>query len=269
MSETKWDDRRRTWWRLALARRMARLCDVALVSGSAAGEYAVMLGIPRENIFRQYGVVGNEHFAAAARHNGHPGSDPPYFLACGRFIDERKNFTTLLDAYARYRARYGSGWGLVLCGDGPDRARLEQRVATLSLPDVRFSGFLQLAELAELYGAAGCFIHPAVNEAWGLVVNEAMAAGLPVLVSRRAGCAYDLVHERSNGRTFDPYDAAELAELMGEVAAMPRGRRREMGLASQTIVDRFSSQQFARGLADALRAAGQSRAQRSGLGRVT
>ena len=79
-------------------------------------------------------------------------------------------------------------------------------------------GFKQYDELPIYYGLAGAFIHASTTEQWGLVVNEAMAAGLPVIVSERCGCAPDLVENGRNGFTFDPYDVDALTHLMLKMA---------------------------------------------------
>src|SRR5206468_501416 len=99
--------------------------------------------------------------------------------------------------YARYRMAAGPGaWSLVVLGDGVLRGDLEQLRTELNLGDhVLFPGFKQYDELPAYYGLATAFIHASMVEPWGLVVNEAMAAGLPVLVSARCGCAWDLVEE--------------------------------------------------------------------------
>jgi glycosyltransferase involved in cell wall biosynthesis len=86
------------------------------------------------------------------------------------------------------------------------------------IPDVLFPGFRKGKELGTYYGLASCFILPSLQEQWGLVVNEAMAAGLPVLVSQTSGCAPDLVQEGVNGFTFDPTNPMQLAELMEKIA---------------------------------------------------
>jgi glycosyltransferase involved in cell wall biosynthesis len=97
---------------------------------------------------------------------------------------------------------------------------------------------------------AGAFVHASTTEQWGLVVNEAMASGLPVLVSNRCGCAPDLVEEGRNGFLFDPYDVSGLADAMYSMAA-ERTDRVEMGLASQEIIAQWSPQNFAENLARA------------------
>ena len=133
-----------------------------------------------------------------------------------------------------------------------------QAPSTMHAPQARgtvfFPGFRQIEELPRFYAHAGCFIHPALTEPWGLVVNEAMACGLPVLVSDRVGCSQDLVQNGVNGFTFDPKDVGRICELMGTVAAndFPRD---EFGAASRRIVDRYSPQAFAAGLEAAARKA--------------
>ena len=80
----------------------------------------------------------------------------------------------------------------------------------LGLPNIYFAGFVNQAALpARVYAACDVFVLPSENETWGLAVNEAMCAGLPIVVSSEIGCAPDLVHDNCNGRTFWP--------------AMPRG----------------------------------------------
>jgi 1,2-diacylglycerol 3-alpha-glucosyltransferase len=79
---------------------------------------------------------------------------------------------------------------------------------------VLLPGFKQYSELPVYYGLASAFVHASTSEPWGLVVNEAMASGLPVLVSNQCGCAPDLVREDRNGFTFDPCSVQQLTELM-------------------------------------------------------
>lgn len=108
-------------------------------------------------------------------------------------------------------------------------------------------GFRQIRELPRFYAGAGCFIHASTTEQWGLVVNEAMACGLPVIVSERCGCARDLVQEGLNGFHFDPRNVAQLAKLMAKVSA-PGFPRADFGEASRRIVADFGPERFARGL---------------------
>jgi 1,2-diacylglycerol 3-alpha-glucosyltransferase len=161
-------------------------------------------------------------------------------------------------------------WHLVLLGDGPLRSDLCRLISDLSLQDcVLLPGFKQYAELPAYYGLAGAFILPSLpNETWGLVVNEAMASGLPVMVSSACGCAQDLVREGVNGFIFDPFDIEQLAQLMLKLSALTRpsghplpsdgrgaggeGGLGEMGRASSRIISEWGLDRFAEGLSAAV-----------------
>jgi len=103
---------------------------------------------------------------------------------------------------------------------------------------------VQYPDLPEFYRVASACILASVSETWGLVVNEAMASGLPVLVSHRCGCVPDLVQEGVNGFTFDPLDMEELTRLMLKVSA-PGFPLPAFGAASREIISRWSARLFA------------------------
>jgi glycosyltransferase involved in cell wall biosynthesis len=217
------------------------------------------LGVEEERIFTGYDAVDNEHFrrgAMVARLREPElrlslGLPARYFLACSRFTP-KKNLIRLLDAYARYRRLHAVGaWSLVVVGDGEQRAELTSICEQLRLTGhVLLPGAKPYAELPTYYGLADAFVHASTTEQWGLVVNEAMASGLPVLVSNRCGCSPDLVEEGRNGFLFDPYDPAGIASAMYGMAA-ERADRASMGQAGQDIIARWSPENFAKSLASA------------------
>ena len=96
-------------------------------------------------------------------------------------------------------------------------------------------------------GLAGAFVHASTVEPWGLVVNEAMASGLPVLVSNRCGCAADLVQEGHNGFCFDPLNVEALAQMMLKVSAsgFPLS---DFGLAGREQIAHWGPDRFARSM---------------------
>jgi 1,2-diacylglycerol 3-alpha-glucosyltransferase len=264
MSDSGVRDQARRRGREAIKRLVVRLFGSALVGGIPHREYACALGLSPEAVFDGYDVVDNDHFARGAREArmaGEPwrarlGVPARYFLASARFV-AKKNLLRLLEAYAAYRRRAGAdAWHLVLLGDGELRGELERRIACADLAGaVVLPGFRQYDELPAFYGLAGAFVHASTTEQWGLVVNEAMAAGLPVLVSECCGCAHDLVRNDGNGFTFDPSDVEELARLMHRVAAMTDGERDAMGDAGRRIIAAWGPERFADGLMQAARAA--------------
>jgi glycosyltransferase involved in cell wall biosynthesis len=203
-----------------------------------------------------FDVVDNRHFAKANDHTNvsmkpsRGGLPQSYFFCCARFI-AKKNLLFLLEAFAQYRrARADDASELVLAGDGPLRDAITRRAAELSIgPNVYFLGHSKYADLPDVYAGARAFILPSAVDEWGLVVNEAMAAGLPVLVSNGVGCHRDLVQNGVNGFTFDPRNVGELAGLMGVMTTS--ARRDEMGYASRRIIANWDLDRFATGLGTA------------------
>lgn len=265
MAESRAEDADRTGWREAFKRTLVTQFDSALTSGTQSRAYAEALGLPPETIHRGYSVVDNEHFAAraaAARAEPEawqhlPGLDDaqPFFFASARMIP-RKDLPTLVAAYAQYRAAAAAAgrepWRLVLLGDGPGRPGLEAQAARLGIEGFTFGGWQQIEALPAYYALASAFVHTSTVDPWGLVVNEAMAAGLPVVVSTGAGCAVDLVHPGRNGYTFAPRDPDTLAAHLLSVADTETAAR--MGAASVEIIQDWPLRLFGTGLWDAYHA---------------
>lgn len=260
MSESSRHDEPRVAWREWVKRQVVSAFDAAVVGGRTHAQYAAALGLDPARIWLGYDAVDNAHFEAGARDARARQEEvrlrlhlpARYFLASARFI-AKKNLARLLDAFASYRWQTSSpAWDLVLCGDGDQRAALESQAATLGMHEhVRFPGFVSYDDLPAYYGLASAFVHASTTEQWGLVVNEAMAAGLPVLVSDRCGCAPELVQVGRNGFTFDPADTAELAARMTALAG-PACDRDAMGQASAAIVNDWSPVRFGDALAQAV-----------------
>jgi glycosyltransferase involved in cell wall biosynthesis len=244
---------RRPWWREAVKRRLVRQFSAALVGGTPHRDYVVQLGLPPERVFDGYDVVDNDYFAAgadAARADAPALRDQHrlperFFLASARFI-AKKNLDRLIRAFAAYRKTAGAAaWDLVLLGDGPEKPRLTQLIDELAIRgSVHLPGFKPFADLPAHYGLAGAFVHPSTTEQWGLVVNEAMAAGLPVVVSRTCGCAPDLVTDGVTGLAVDPYDPADITRALATAAA-PAFDRTAMGQAARERVAAWSPARFA------------------------
>lgn len=255
MSESQWNDAPRHLLAERVKVELLKACSAAFVGGRTHSEYLRRLGFPSKRIALGYDVVDNDLFtngAAAARQNAaelraHLNLPDHYFLCVSRLVP-KKNLGVLLRAFANAREHLDPSWGLVLVGDGSEKRALKAMAESMGLTDVvRFPGFRQIEELPAFYGLADAFVLPSVVEPWGLVVNEAMASGLPVLVSRRAGCASELVRPGINGHTFSPRDICGLAANMVTLAHDPELRAR-MGAASARHIKRFGPDRFAAGL---------------------
>lgn len=273
LSESTAGDAVRQGWREAVKRWVVGLCDAALVGGEPQRAYVEALGMPADRVFIGYDAIDNDFFArgaaaalsdASALRAKHALPER-YFLASCRFI-EKKNLARLLDAFAAYRAATDDApWDLVLVGDGDLRPMLEQQVKTLGIAGaVHFQGFKQYDDLPVFYGLAGGFVHVSTVEQWGLVVNEAMAAGLPVVVSRNCGCASDLVEEGANGWTVDPFDTTAITARLVEMAS-PQTDRQAMGERGRLIVAAFGPDRFGGGLVSAIAAARRVPVRRHGF----
>jgi glycosyltransferase involved in cell wall biosynthesis len=258
---TEWDEPR-TALKEALKSRLVTLFSSALVAGKRAGDYITQLGMANDRVYHGFDVVENDYFSTHAtevrgnaveiciRHT----LPPNYFLASARFVP-KKNLPRLLEAYALYRSTCTTPWSLVLLGDGPLRPALERQGAALGLDEsLLMPGFKQIADLPAHYALAGAFILPSLEEPWGLVVNEAMASGLPVLVSQRCGCVPELVHDGVNGFAFDPLDPADLARRMTQISS-PDFPADTFHQASAKIIAEWTPERFAQGLAQAVTAA--------------
>src|SRR6266566_3492572 len=265
MSESARQDEPRTWWKEMIKQRIVGVYSAALVGGQRHVEYLVELGMPRDRIFTGYDVVDNAYFRRRAEEVRSQKSDvrkqyglsENYFLASARFI-EKKNLPTLIRAYAAYRQKSeASGnppWDVVLLGDGPLREALNSQLSTLNLhAHVHLPGFKPYDELPVYYALAKAFVHASTTEQWGLVVNEAVASGLPVIVSERCGCVPELV--RGNGFTFDPIDERELPSRLLQIASLSDDERRSLGNASYRIAENFAPEHFGEGLEQAAKLA--------------
>jgi glycosyltransferase involved in cell wall biosynthesis len=274
MSESSHQDEARNCWKEAIKRRIVGLYSGALVGGRRHVKYLVELGMPRERVFTGYDVVDNEYFRQNAQEVRGQKSDvrkqyglpENYFLASARFI-EKKNLARLISAYAEYRQKSRTGgkepWDLVLLGDGPLRETVNSQLSTLNLHEhVHLPGFKPYDELPVYYASANAFVHASAVEQWGLVVNEAIASGLPVIVSDRCGCAPELVN--GNGFTFDPTNEHELAARLLEMASLSHQERKHLGDSSYRIAANFTPARFGEGLEGAARAAMRAPQKRNG-----
>lgn len=159
------------------------------------------------------------------------------FLFSGQLI-ERKGVDVLLDAFAELAGPHDQAV-LIVLGDGPLRNRLAERVPEPCRSRVHFAGHLPQEDLPAYFGAADVFVLPSRHDGWGVVVNEACGAGLPVLATDAAGAARDLVRDGENGFVVPRDDAAQLRERMEFLLKHPE-QRKAFGRRSREILRDFS-----------------------------
>ncbi|MBK7143966.1 MAG: glycosyltransferase family 4 protein [Xanthomonadales bacterium] len=241
--------RPRAWWKRWLHRALIARYSACLAIGTRNRDYYLAAGVPPSRIFPTPYCIDNARFAASADAQRaapgraalctHFGLEPQRttFLFSGKFVDKKHP----LDAIAALRVARAQGADvqLLMVGDGPLRATLE--TAGHGLP-VRFAGFLNQSQMAAAYAAGDCLVLPSDSgETWGLVVNEAMASGLPVIVSDQVGCAADLVQPGVTGDVYPCRDVHALAARM-QVHAADRNQLLTMGMNARALV--FASFSF-------------------------
>ncbi len=246
-------------------RALLRQYDGCLAVGTRAREYLLRHGVPASRIFASPHSVDNAFFAQSAAPHLTPagraaarsgfGFSPEDFvvLFVGRF-DERKRLADLIEALARQDAPAA----LLVVGSGDNPA--QQQAAATAGVRIHWAGFLNQRELGRAYAAADCLALPSVRESWGLVVNEAMATGLPAVVSDRAGCAADLVSPGETGEIFSAGNVADLAGALARVRAC--GGRGAMAEAVLRRVAHSSFEHATTGLVAAAQAAAAKTAPR-------
>lgn len=240
-------------------------CNAFAVPGRSAFEYLRSHKIKKDLIFLAPNAVDNHLFASAAAvarkneaaHRAELGLPGRYFLFVGRLVREKGVFE-LLAAYAKLDESVHRQIGLVFAGDGSHRKQLEKQAASIAPGVIRFAGFVQRDQLATYYALAEMFILPTYTDPWGLVVNEAMACGLPVILSRAAGCAADLVKDNWNGLLVPPGDEVSLRSAMNHLATRP-DLCVAMGGHSQQHILSFSPATWSHGIMQMVDALGATR----------
>jgi glycosyltransferase involved in cell wall biosynthesis len=238
-----------------------RRADGVFAIGSANAEFYRSMGVPEGRIFRMPYTIDNARFAEASRLTpaeraaerqalGARGDDPIVLFAAK--LQPRKRPLDLVRAAAKLEAE-GLRFHLAFVGSGELEGEVRSLTAQLGLSSTGFTGFVNQSRLPAIYGASDVFVLPSENEPWGLAVNEAMAAGLPVVASREIGSVPDLVADGVNGATFPAGDvdalAGALRRTIGDAAV-----RRAMGEASRARIARWSYAEALAGLMDGLAA---------------
>lgn len=269
-----------TGFAITAKRLLMRFYDAALVAGSLHRSFLRHLGMPADRIFDGYDTVDNDHFirvsdcarsdaVAVRRRLKLP---KRYILSLGRLVP-KKNLPTVIRAYSLMADQERlNGHDLVFVGSGPMQKELTQLArsfglgvvdhnladGTFSPPRnkgvVHFFPFSQIDEVPAFYALATAFVLASTSDEWGLVVNEAMASGCPVVVSRSVGSSLDLVVPNVTGLSFVSENRQELAWCLEKICSNLE-RASEMGVAARKHIAEWSNQRFSANALKAARAA--------------
>ena len=246
---------KRMLWRMRTG-RLLRWFDAYLAVGAKAREYLHAFGCANDSIFSVPHAVDNNFFAATAgEHQSTAGRaearlklglSPDDFvpLFVGKFVASKRPFDAIQAA-----AQLGQGTRLLMVGSGELEPQL-RAAAERSGASVSWAGFLNQSQLGCAYAAADCLVLPSTTETWGLVVNEALATGLPCIVSDQCGCLPDLIFPGETGEIFPAGDVEALTRALRRVRdALRQGN--DYAPACRARIGRYSYEKASAGLVQA------------------
>lgn len=255
--ESQQADHKRVWLKEFIKRIFFFMCDFVIAAGQKHKDYAVSLGMAENNVAVIGGVGGVNHslydkcIMQWENHGrlksyltdlcGLP-ANKCFFIYVGRFSQE-KNLLRLLDAFAKLNDA-APDWGLLMLGGGIQESVLKEKIQEKCIQNVYFSGFVQQDNLPYYYLLSDVFVLPSLSETWGLVVDEAVYLGKPVIVSEQCGCVPDIVKADVNGWVIDPLSVDSLYKAMLE-ATLDDARLERYAKASKAIGKQHSPQNSA------------------------
>jgi len=226
-----------------LRKYIARRVNAIVVPWTMCRDFHLEQGAQAEKVFIAPGAIGDEMFTQrSSRLKKEKGklkqqlniNGKKVVLYAGRLIT-RKGVGYLIEAYGKLKKDYKDVC-LMLVGDGPLRNELEENCIKHHIKDVHFLGNKRYEELPEYYSMADVFVLPTLEDIGGLVVHGAMACGLPVITTKAAGCAVDLIIPRENGFIVDEANAGQLYSAIKRII-LDETLARKMGEKSLEMVN--------------------------------
>ncbi|MES2519789.1 MAG: glycosyltransferase family 4 protein [Bacteroidota bacterium] len=224
--------------------------------GTLSKNYLLELGGKLEKMLVNRNCVDNnvlqeiyeKHISTRNEKQNELGLAPQNFIFVGRLIDY-KNLFHFLEAFLSAQQKTHENWGVVILGDGEQKDDLKKFVSEKNIQKVSFQKGVSWQQVPEYLALSDVLVLPSYSEPWGLVVNEAMACGLPILVSEKCGCAIDLVKNGKNGFTFSPYNIEEMSSLLLKFINQEVDLE-QMGKVSKQIIQEYSPENVAKEMYD-------------------
>ena len=230
LSESKFDDKPRRVGAEALKALVLAPYRAAIVGGHRHLAYFRFIGFRRRPVLPGYDTVSVSRVRAMGGNVAAPDGAPfasREFIFVGRFVD-KKNLVELVEGYALYARSAGAGARrLVLIGSGPEETLIRARAEELGVADrIEFPGFLGAEAVAQQLAKGLALVLPSAEEQWGLVVNEALAFGLPAIISPAVGSGDLLIRNLVNGYVTELNAPESLAAAMAAMVADEAAWRR-------------------------------------------
>lgn len=241
-----------------------KICAACLFIGKNNKNYYKQYGVPESKLFFVPHIVDNDFFQGfykelspergKIRQSFGFSDDRPIILFTGKLISKKRPLL-VLKAYEKIRKEHFCG--LLFAGDGQLRGEIENLVKKNNIPDVVITGFLNQTELPKAYISGDVLVLPSdVGETWGLVINEGMNFGLPIVVSNKVGCGPDLVRENENGYIF-----SSLEELYDSLLKLIVNEelRIKFGKKSKEIINTWGIPECVENIVEALKSVNKKR----------
>ncbi len=232
-----------------------RFVDGFMAIGTLNRDYYRSLGVPDNKIYDVPYTVDNDRFIAAARISAEERAgirhrfglplDQPVVLYASKFM-QRKHPDDVIQAMKLLQEE-GICASLLLVGTGEMESELRALVSSADVKNVIFGGFVNQTDLPGVYSAADIFVLPSENEPWGLIVNEVMCAGLPIVVADEVGCVPDLVHQGENGFLMQAGNVTSLVNALRPLLVSEE-LRSEMGAKSLATISGWNYERCLQGI---------------------
>ena len=246
MSDSNQSDFKRYFVIEWLKSKLISCVSGALCAGIRSNNYLQNLGIKKDKILGLYNVVDNDHFKKSSQKF----IDQKQILIVARLV-RKKNLEFFLRVYLHYirecLSRSFQPWKLCIVGEGPLARNLITFINENNLSDyVRLLGKKSYFELPSIYHNSSVLVVPSKVEQWGLVINEAMASGLPILCSKRVGASPELVKHGVNGYKLVDFDIKSWVKFLIGFSSLNSGQLRKMGFNSLKIINTFTIEKHTR-----------------------
>ena len=220
-----------------------------IASSTAAKENQIYLGADPEKIHISFLTVDLSKYTLSGSETP---KQKPFGMLCVGSLIKRKGMDLLLDALGMIK---DEDWKLTVAGEGPEKEALLQQAKESGISErITFTGFIEGEALRDLYAQSSVFILPTREDCFGLVTLEAMCAGLPVISSKYADGARDLVEDGITGFIVDPYDPEQLSKVISSLINDPE-KTKIMGRAGRERSEQFAFEKVSKGFIEAVKSA--------------
>lgn len=237
--DNQWLGKPRQWLGVFTSRfYLHSICDAVFVAGERQAIFAHKLGFSQRKILRGVYSCDHEIFSKIHFERKKSLSESRSFVFVGRFSPE-KGVDVLVDAYRRYRKIAFNPWTLKCYGSGALKHLIQ------GVEGIEYKGFCQPGDLPKELSMASCLILPSIFEPWALVVHEAAAAGMPIIVSNAVGASVHLVQDGYNGFIVESGSVEELTRAMLRYSSLSWKERKIMGENSYSLSLQFTPKRWA------------------------